>query len=32
LPGGEVGRIPTENYDRLFGRARLSAVQPAPTA
>ena len=32
IPVEEVGRITTENYDRLFGRARLSAVQAAPTA
>lgn len=32
IPVEEVGRITTENYDRLFGRARLPAVQPAPTA
>ncbi|MBF1235449.1 MAG: TatD family hydrolase [Lautropia mirabilis] len=32
IPVEEVGRITTENYDRLFGRARLPAVQPAPAA
>ena len=32
IPVEEVGRITTENYDRLFGRARLPAVQPVPTA
>ena len=32
IPVEEVGRITTENYDRLLGRARLPAVQPVPAA